>query len=194
MPTKDSDTNLSALVIGQPSTATVNRGDFSAEGNGYVGGNATVVGALTAGSVALPTESATGGTQTSAGAPGMLYKAVSLSAANIIAMNATPVQLLPAPGAGKAIQIHDVMIRVTRTSTAFTSGGAAVIQTATGAVALTGTIPASTFTGAAGVADYTVPKVAAANVENDAVNISNATAAFATGTGTAVVHIWYSIV
>src|SRR5882724_8731465 len=63
------------------------------------------------------------------------HASVKLTAAQIIAMSATPVQLVPAQGAGKSIVVTRLAVRITRTSTAFTGGGNTIVQygnTATG--------------------------------------------------------------
>lgn len=119
---------------------------------------------------------------------------ITLSAAQIIAMNGAPVTLVPAPGAGKSIILRHLVLRSTRTSTAFTGGGASVVQYHTGAVAATNTIAAATFTGAAGVQDVLRVAIDVSPVQNDALEITNATAPFAAGTGTAQVFCYYQIV
>jgi len=186
-------TSFTRVNVGIPSSPDQTDGSLTAAGNVKAEGNLVATGSITAASLSLTAESVTGGSP-SAGSAGMLYLAVSLSAADIIAMNATPKTLIAAPGSGKAIVLHRMMLRMTRTSTAFTSGGAVVAQYHTGAVAATGTIASTVVTGAAGVADYAPVAVAAAVVENDALELTNATGAFATGTGTGVVYLWYSIV
>lgn len=119
---------------------------------------------------------------------------VTLTAAQLIAMGTTPVALLPAPGAGKTIVVKRVMVRMTRTATAFTSGGAISFQYHTGPIAVTNTVPAAVVTGAAGTVDVVRGGIdAAPTAQNDSIEITNATAPFATGTGTAKVFIWYSV-
>ena len=186
-------TKFTRASIGDPTSPVQTDGSISVQTDARVEGALTVVGALTAASSSLTAESVTSGSP-SPGATLMLYKAVPLTAANIIAMNATPVTVLAAPGASKAIVLHKVMLRVTRTSTQFTGGGTVVVNYATGPVAAISTIAAANITGAAGVIDATRYGIDAATVENDALVITNASASFATGTGTAVLHIWYSIV
>lgn len=181
-------TDFTRLNVGTPVAADTTDGSLTAAGNIKAEGNLTYGGAL-----AGPTDTATGGNP-SPGSSLLLYKAIPLTAAQIIAMFTTPVPLIAAPGAGKAIVVHGAMLRMTRTSTAFTGGGVAVVQYHTGTVAATGTIAASVITGSAGVADFRPVAVAAATVENDVIELTNATAVFAAGTGTGVLHIWYSIV
>lgn len=127
---------------------------------------------------------------------------VALSAANLIAMYATPVVVVPAVTA-KAIIVDSVDFVITRTSTAFTGGGVVAVQydsTANGAgTATTATIAASVVTGAAGTT-YTaripvvLSDVASASIAGIGLYISNQTAAFAAGTGTASVKVRYHLV
>lgn len=124
---------------------------------------------------------------------------VSLSAANLIAMNGAPVSILPAPGATKVILVDSIVFKMVTTATAFTGGGAVSFVYNGGATsAITGTIPAAVVTAGAGTSYTAMGPAAAASgttlLANKGIDITNATAAFATGTGTAVVHIKYRIV
>lgn len=134
---------------------------------------------------------------------GLNHKTVALTAANIIAMYTTPVALIAAPGAGKSIVVQKVAFTITRTSTAFTGGGAAIIQyaaTANGAgtQALDSTLAATVITGSSGTTvsfrnGAVVSDAASTVTQNVGLYISNATAVFAAGTGTATVDLWYYI-
>lgn len=124
-----------------------------------------------------------------------------LTAANIIAMNGAPVSVLAAPGAGKAILVNNFLFEMTRTSTAFTGGGAINFQyhTTTTSVPHAGTIAASLVTtGGAGTAQtWLGPNVGTNGLvipANEGIDVTNATAAFAAGTGTAKIFIQYRIV
>ena len=126
---------------------------------------------------------------------------VSLTAANIIAMNNTPVSVLAAPGVGYAIIVDQFAFEMNRTSTAFTGGGAINLRyhTTTSSVPHAGTIAASVVTtGGAGTAIVALgPNVGASGLvipSNEGIDITNATAAFAAGTGTAKVFLRYRIV
>lgn len=133
----------------------------------------------------------------------VLHKTVSLTAANLIAMYTTPVALIAAPGAGKSIVVAKEVFTITRTATAFTGGGAAITQydsTANGGglQALDSTIAATAVTGAAGTTvtarnGAVITDLASTSIQNKGLYISNATAVFAAGTGTATVDIWYYI-
>lgn len=127
---------------------------------------------------------------------------VNLTAANIIGMYAAPVLIVPAV-TGKAIILDSMELVMTRTATAFTDGGVVAVQysnTANGAgTATTATIAATVVTGAAGTS-YTsrIPVnqsgIASASIAGIGLYISNQTAAFAAGTGTAVVKVRYHLV
>lgn len=137
-----------------------------------------------------------------AGLGGVRHTQVSLTAAQIIAMYTTPVELIAAPGAGKSIAIVKAQFKITRTATAFTGGGAAIIQydsTANGAgtQACDSTLAATVITGAAGashsIRNGAVISDSTATIVNKGVFISNDTAVFAAGTGAAVLDIWYVV-
>lgn len=127
---------------------------------------------------------------------------VSLTAAQLIAMYAAPVQII-AGIPGKSIFVESYDLVMTRTSTAFTGGGVARLQynnTANGAgTGCSATIAATVFTGAAGTT-YThrlstdISDFAAGSVAGVGIFISNQTAAFAAGTGTAVLTVRYFVV
>lgn len=123
---------------------------------------------------------------------------VALTAAQIIAMGTTPVSLIAAPGAGKIIVIDDILFKMVRTGTAFTGGGAVEFRYTNGSGAkVTADVAAAVVTtGGAGTEYAKVAGIEAAitPVANAAIVITNATAAFAAGTGTANVTINYHIV
>ena len=129
----------------------------------------------------------------------MQLASVALTAAQIIAMSATPVSILPAPGAGKALVVNDIVVEAKTTSTQFTGGGAVSCVYHGGATAChAGSVPASVITAAAGTtATQLGPPVATNGTTlpaNTGIDVTNATAAFAAGTGTLTVFIHYRIV
>jgi predicted RecA/RadA family phage recombinase len=126
---------------------------------------------------------------------------VAITSANILGMNASPVSVLAAPGAGKAILVEGILFEMTRTSTAYANGGAVSFQyhTTTASVPHAGTIAASLVTtgGAGSAQTWLGPNVGTNGLvipANEGIDITNATAAFITGTGTAKVFIKYRIV
>lgn len=131
------------------------------------------------------------------------HATISLTAANLIGMYAAPVQLLPAPAAGKSIMVTKLAFTITRTSTAFTGGGAVIVQYGNtvnggGTQALDSTIASTVVTGSAGTTvtarnGAVISDLAAASIQAAGLFISNASGAFAAGTGTAVVDVWYVV-
>lgn len=115
-----------------------------------------------------------------------------LSQANIQAMNGTPVTLIAAPGAGKLIVVDDIEFLHTYSTTAYTNGGDVAIQYNTSAVAVQA-FDVALVTAASTqnfvwkpTAAYSATATAATQTDlstsaNKALEITNATAAFATG-------------
>lgn len=134
---------------------------------------------------------------------GVQHVRVSLAAADILGMAAAPVAVVAAPGAGKTLIVTRAAFRIVRSATAYANGGVVILQygaTATGGgtQALDSTIAATVVTGAAGTTDShrngaVMSDVAAATAENAGLYISNGTAAFITGTGTATIDVWYVV-
>lgn len=128
----------------------------------------------------------------------MQFVQVPLTAAQIIAMGTTPISLIAAQGAGKIIIVHSILFKMVRTSTAFTGGGAVEFRytDASGAKVSADVAAALITTGGAGTAYAHVAGIEASitPVANAALVITNATAAFAAGTGTAQVSISYRVV
>lgn len=121
---------------------------------------------------------------------------VTLSAANIIAMGTTPVALIPAQGANRVILAHSITLQIVRTATAFTGGGAVEFRyTNASGAKVTADMASSLITGGAGTAYDSVAGVTPelVPVANAALVITNATAAFAVGTGVAKVRVAYSL-
>jgi hypothetical protein len=124
---------------------------------------------------------------------------VSLTSANILAMNGSPVTVLAAPGTGKVILVDSLIFKMVTTATAYASGGTVSFQYNGGSVnPCSSTITAGTITAGAGTS-YTElgPAIVASGavlVANKAIEITNATGAFTTGTGTATIHIRYRVV
>src|SRR5262245_13746315 len=123
-------------------------------------------------------------------------RTVTLTAANIIAMNGAPVEVVPAQGANRLIVVDSIIFKMNRTATAFTGGGAISFKFAGGAT-VSPTIAATVVTtGGAGTEYSQLDKLEAAltPVPNAALQITNATGAFAAGTGTAEVTVTYTVV
>ena len=129
---------------------------------------------------------------------------VTLTAAEVIAAYATPQLLIAAPGTGNAIFVSSAQI-VTTVSTAFTAGGVGNVQygaTVHGAGygALDTTTPTAEITAASSqiYTQYGLPTTTVstfADVANLGIYFSNATQAFATGTGSTVAfNLQYTII
>lgn len=121
-----------------------------------------------------------------------------LSAANIIAMNGAPITLVAAPGAGFAVIFGGAIFEFIGTSTQFTGGGAVQIQyhgQATNLMA--STIAATTIqANATAILNFLPVQTASGTVAtaNLGLDITNATGAFAAGTGTMKYWIDYQVV
>jgi hypothetical protein len=129
------------------------------------------------------------------------HLSVPLTAAQLIAMFGTPVQIIPAGATGSAIVVHDVLFNFTAGGTQFTGGGVSALQYGTtdhsGGTLITPTIAASVVTSASSSSTTVGCTNAAAAITvptATGVYISNATAPFAAGNGTAFVDVWYSVV
>jgi hypothetical protein len=128
-----------------------------------------------------------------------------LSQANIVAMNGTPVTLVAAPGAGKAIIVDEIELFHDYSTAAYTSGGDLSIEYATSGTDVL-TIDSTFVTGAADANTVTKPTVytssgtdtgfdLAANT-NKAIQATNATGAFANGNAANIIkwRIRYHVV
>lgn len=128
---------------------------------------------------------------------------VSLTAAQFNGMYATPVQVIAAPGANKAIIVNHAVLNMTFVSAQYAAGGAVGLQYGNSAhlagTAASATEAATDFTGAAASTLFrfggglsTGAAISAA--ANAAVYISNATAAFTTGDSTFKLWVWYEVI
>jgi hypothetical protein len=121
---------------------------------------------------------------------------VSLTSANILAMTATPVQVIAAPGAGKVIIVENVLSSFTYIADAYEDGTNVVLEEETSGTNVTGTICSLTImrgtANAIGVG-YPVTDTYTA-VANKAIMVTTSGAAFATGTGTLKLYIKYRVV
>lgn len=126
--------------------------------------------------------------------------AVSLTSANLLAMFGTPVNVIAAPPAGYSVIVNNILMQMTRTATAYASGGVVTLSYSGGSVNVhSGSAPATILTtaGAAVTLLQLGPAVAAnGSVVPTAtgVDITNASGAFTTGTGTMKLYISYSVV
>jgi hypothetical protein len=149
---------------------------------GYAGANPL--------SIAVPGCGGSGslGVQSTDCSIGLIQSAINtFTPAQIQGMNATPLTLVPAPGAGLSIIVDWIAFKYIYAGTVFASGGAISFQYSGGA-SVTTTVPAATLTTAAS-ATIAVGNLAAdvTAVINTAVTMTNATGAFTGGTGASVI-------
>lgn len=128
-----------------------------------------------------------------------------LTAAQIIGMYAAPQLIIPAPPTGYAINPIQTVIEVDPTATQFTGGGVVAPQIGNtvhgGGTLFTTTLAAAVVNGASTVvtqlagtgANVTLVKSTGSNA-TAGLYLSNATGAFATGTGTLTVYLIYNLV
>lgn len=123
---------------------------------------------------------------------------VNLSSAQILAGNATPVVIVPAPLATQYVSIQEISFKMTRTATAYANGGALEFRyTDASGAKVTADIAATVVTtGGAGSEVNVVRGIVTSftPVLGAAVVYRNATAPFITGTGTAIITVLYRIV
>jgi hypothetical protein len=134
---------------------------------------------------------------------GIRHVRIPLTAAQLIGMYAAPIKILDPQGAGKTIIVTKVSFTITRTATAFTGGGAVIVQYGStvnggGTQSLDSTLASTVITGAAGTTvslrnGAVISDLAAASIQNAPLYLSNQTAAFATGTGTGMFDVWYYV-
>ena len=120
-----------------------------------------------------------------------------LTSVNILALNATPITLVAAPGAGKVIVVRGITFRMDSTATQYAAGGALEFRyTNASGAKVTADIAASVVQAGAGTSYTSVAGVTTSltNVVNSPIVINNATAAFTTGTGTANITVVYDII
>ncbi len=124
---------------------------------------------------------------------------VQISSAQILALNATPVTLAAAPGAGKVLELIGFVWSGHFGTLAYAAGSAVDVQYHTSAVkAATAAVAAAVVNAAAdhlqiqpnGGLD--TPDDTPANLANLALELKASAAAFTTGDGTATVTVFYN--
>jgi predicted RecA/RadA family phage recombinase len=128
--------------------------------------------------------------------PSMLQKAVvTLTAAQILAMNGAPVSILPAPAAGQVLVINQIIVQMKPGSTQFTGGGAVTFPYhGTAVTPHGGNVPAATVNSATATENVLAPPSATYQPPiSTGLDITNGTAAFAAGNGTMIVTVFYSL-
>jgi hypothetical protein len=160
-----------------------------------LGGTAGILAAATVPSGVTVTDNHLGGT----GIYPILTNVTTLTNAQVLGMQVTPVQLIPAGGANTAIIIDQVILENLNTGTAYANGGAIGLFYGTSETYPASTTAAATFlttptVTAIDVLTGTYSSDLGADALNAAVTISNASAPFITGTGTLKVTTTYRVV
>jgi len=114
-----------------------------------------------------------------------------LTAAQLIAMRTTPVELIPAPGPGKVIVFEGAVLKHTAGATPFTGGGNITLNQ--GATANSATAAATVLTGGSSLTKIPPASTSIALVANTALSITNASDPFAAGNGTARIAVTFRI-
>lgn len=126
---------------------------------------------------------------------GYLTVTYSLSAANIIALNSTPLTAISAPGAGYAIEVISATAKMIWGSVAFNNG---IIQLKTDTATAAQMISGSTFLNATTDSDSRFVNVSNTSglqvVENKALTITSAADSGTSGDSTVKVYIAYRII
>lgn len=125
---------------------------------------------------------------------GVVNITTTLSNAQILALNGTPVQILPAPGATSAWDVIDMVLENKNTGVAYANGGAIQLSYGSGTSVPASATVAATFLTSPTAAQMikvagALASTAATSVLNKAINITCASAEFITGTGTMIVKV-----
>lgn len=131
-----------------------------------------------------------------AGSPAAQVSVTPLTSANILALNATPITLVAAPGSGKCTFVNRIAMKMITTATTYANGGALEFRyTNASGTKVTADIAAGVVTAAAATSFTSVGGIEASltGVTNAVICVSNATAPFITGTGTAVIVTEYIV-
>lgn len=135
------------------------------------------------------------------GAIGEFSSITTLTTAQVLALNATPIQLLPAPGANLAIILRAVLLELLYGGTAYTNGGNANIQFLANATVVSDVTQAN-FNGLITATANSILLVdspfintvlAKANLVNQPLNV-NLTAALAAGNSPLQISTFFSVV
>jgi|SRR5882724_1606799 len=129
------------------------------------------------------------------------HATVTISSADLLALYSAPKLLVAAPGSGHSIAVIKVIFAITRSSTAYASGGACIFQYNStthggGTQACDSTMASTVITGSAGLSNTLRNGAVISDssaTDNQGLYLSAATGDFTTGTGTAVADIWYAV-
>ncbi len=138
--------------------------------------------------------------QVSGGTSPVKYANVSISSSDLLGMKVTPKQLVAAGGSNTLLIVNNATIEFNGSSTAYKVGGAINIQWDSG---VGGVVAAGSWSNTilltklvqttSNITMNVTAGLAASTTVNKGLYLSNATASFTTGTGTATMHLYYSI-
>ncbi len=123
------------------------------------------------------------------------YLGVQLTSAQILLLNTTPVELVPAPGPGKVIEFVSAVFFLDHGGTDYAGGGNLVIQTVTSDTAVSDVIANSELINE-NEDTYEVLQALSDNTSldvNEGLELTNASGVHTTGNGILTVHIAYRI-
>lgn len=158
------------------------------------GGTTTILNAVTLPAGVMILDNRTGNPSAS------ITVTATLTNAQILALNSTPIQLVGAYGSGTLIIVNSMILENLNTGTAYTSGGAigayygTTNQTYPASATVASTFLTSPTAKALAICGPGFADDLAADCLNAAVSISNASGNFATGTGTLKVILNYTVV
>jgi hypothetical protein len=133
----------------------------------------------------------------SAGGAGVQLATVSLTSTQIKALNTTPIQLVAAPGTGKAIQVLGVMGSLTFLTAAYATHTELDIIDTTGTTVLfkdTGTLLAATSSTVATIQMSIASNAANLVTANGSVSVTVPTGNPATGAGSLKLYVTYQVI
>lgn len=121
---------------------------------------------------------------------------VTLTSAQILALNTTPVALVFAPGANKYVSVDEILVKGPAAgSTAYTGANAGEVRYTDGSgVKATGDLAAATINSITSVVDKLIASAVSTVPVNAAVVLSVPTANPGAGTGTITLDVLYRIV
>lgn len=168
---------------------------YSGVANDLVTGDLIKVYSTTDGSLATYIVTVTAGVVTVLAISTSVQASVTLTAAQVNGADAAPVQILPAPGAGRMYVLDNSGFSLVYVAQ-FANGGAQGLQygntAALGGIKATATLAGATFAGLVASSTYTlipvsVAPTAAANMVNQGIFFSNDTAPFINGAGSTLI-------
>ena len=128
------------------------------------------------------------------------YVKVTVSSAELLAINATPKTIVAAPGAGFTIVIHKALLVLNYNSAGYANNGLlGLYETDASGQVLTGTLTLASFLAqTADTQKELVPNISTTTgltrLDNKAIVLTQATGESITGNSPVDVHLWYAII